>query len=274
MRVPRRDALLRPLLAAALSSNVVNPPWSRAAEYAPTVSKTTAAAKVTQRAYLDIRIIKRFDVEVLEDAAIRGRLTFNLFGNDAPKGTTKFLEFIEGTVGQFAKSGGGPAYSQAQFDRVRPGELIEVNKIAGLKTVEFAGGEEFQYMSRLVPLRPVLEANDFKHDARGLLTRPILSPGPEFGVTLNPTPNLDGSHEVIGQLDPRSPENFVLLAELEGLPYITGTSLEGEGTAANAVFQAQKAFFGGLSKSVGDTRAKDRTGTLLRRVEITSCGLL
>ena len=139
---------------------------------------------------------------------------------------------------------------------------------------DFAGTQEFQYLSRLLPLRPVLEANDLKHDARGLLTRPILSPGPEFGVTLNPTPNLDGSHEVIGQLDRNSPENFVLLAQLEELPYITGKSNEGEGTAANAVFQAQKAFFGGLSKSVGDTRSEDRTGKLLRRVEITRCGVL
>ena len=65
-----------------------------------------------------------------------------------------------------------------------------------------------------------------------------------------------------------------LLEQIEELPYITGKSLEGDGTAANAVFQAQKSFFTGLSKTVGDTRAEDRTGRLLRRVEITQCGLL
>jgi hypothetical protein len=50
--------------------------------------------------------------------------------------------------------------------------------------------------------------------------------------------------------------------------------MEGEGTAANAVFTAQREFFTGLSKAVGDSRAEDRTGQLLRRVEITKCGRL
>ena len=98
--------------------------------------------------------------------------------------------------------------------------------------------------------------------------------GPEFGITLAPAPSLDGSNEVVGQLDPRDTGNLQLLAMLENLPYITGTSMEGEGTAANAVFQAQKSFFSTLSKTVGDSRAEDRTGALLRRVEITKCGRL
>ena len=68
--------------------------------------------------------------------------------------------------------------------------------------------------------------------------------------------------------------NEALLAAMEDLPYITGTSLEGERTAANAVFTAQRSFFSALSKAVGDTRAEDRTGLLLRRVEITRCGRL
>ena len=38
------------------------------------------------------------------------------------------------------------------------------------------------------------------HDRRGLLTRERLSKGPEFGVTLAPARDLDGSHEVFGRL--------------------------------------------------------------------------
>ena len=32
--------------------------------------------------------------------------------------------------------------------------------------------------------------------------------------------------------------------------------------------------FGGLAKGMGDARAEDRTGRLLRRVEMVNCGLL
>ena len=117
-----------------------------------------------------------------------------------------------------------------------------------------------------------VEANDLKHDRRGLLTidRFGAGGGPEFGITFAPSPRLDDSREVIGGVE----SGFEMLAEIEALPYITGKSLEGEGTVANEVFQAQKALFGGLSKVVGDTRAEDRTGKLLRRVEIVQCGVL
>ena len=43
---------------------------------------------------------------------------------------------------------------------------------------------------------------------------------------------------------------------------------------ADTVFNAQKAIFSGLSRAAGDSRAEDRTGRLLRRVEITGCGVL
>ena len=245
------------------------------------VSAATVAAapKVTDRIYLDIRVIQSFDVEVLEDASVRGRLTFGLFGDDAPLGTKKFLSFVDGNPGTFAASGGGPSYFSGAFNRlITPGVglkpvVIEGGKINGLQTTEFAGQLEYEYMSRVVMLRPVLEGNDLKHDRRGLLTRDIFNPGPEFGVTLAAAPQLDGKHEVIGMLEP-SEENEKLLALLEGLPYITGVSREGEGTAANAVFQAQKQFFTAFSKAAGDKRAEDRTGVLLRRVELTRCGRL
>jgi hypothetical protein len=185
----------------------------------------------------------------------------------------KFLDFVDGTPGQFKASGGGPAYSGAQFEKLQPGVLLEGGKIAGLRQTKFAGQLEYEYLGRLLPLRPVLEASDVLHDRRGLLTRSIFAIGPEFGITLAPAPSLDGTHEVIGQLEPNA-ANEALLTILEGLPYITGKSMEGEGTAANAVFTAQREFFTGLSKAVGDSRAEDRTGQLLRRVEITKCGHL
>ena len=134
-------------------------------------------------------------------------------------------------------------------------------------------------MSRLLPLRPVLEANNLRHDARGLLTRAVFNPGPEFAVTLAPAPELDGPNEVFGVLESATDGGGGLtgsdLLEILGkLPCITGKSIEGEGTAANAIFTAQRSLFAGVSKAVGDSRAEDRTGVLLRRVEITRCGRL
>ena len=205
---------------------------------------------------------------------MRGRLTFGLFGEEAPLGAKKFLSFVDGNPGTFATSGGGPSFASGAFDRLRPGVVIEGGRINGLQTTEFAGQQEYEFMSRVMMLRPVLEGNDLKHDRRGLLTRDIFNAGPEFGVTLAAAPALDGKHEVIGQLEANNQENEQLLTLLEGLPYITGVSREGEGTAANAVFQTQKQFFSTLSKAVGDKRAEDRTGLLLRRVELVRCGRL
>jgi len=218
-------------------------------------------------------------VEVLEDAAIRGRLTFGLFGDDAPLAARRFLDFVDGTAGQFKTSGGGPAYSSGSFFRLKPGVAIEGGRINGLRLTDFAGQREYEYMSRLVPLRPLLEANKLRHDRRGLLTRTIFNPGPEFAVTLGAAPALDGDNEIFGQLEGATSaggglSGADLLDVLEGLPFITGKSLEGEGTAANAIFTAQRSLFSSLAKSSGDTRAEDRTGLLLRRVEITRCGRL
>ena len=61
---------------------------------------------------------------------------------------------------------------------------------------------------------------------------------------------------------------------MEGLPYITGRSLEELGSVSDGIFNAQKGLFGGLAKGMGDARAEDRTGRLLRRVEMVNCGLL
>lgn len=278
MRLLRRE--LPAALATLLASSTLTLRSSPAIG-APLVAPSTlpSPAKVTDRIFLDVRIIQRYDIDVLEDAAIRGRLTFGLFGTEAPQATKKFLEFVDGTTGQFSKSGGGPAYSSSSFFKLKPGEAIEGGRINGLRLTDFAGQREYEYMSRLVPLRPLLEANSLRHDRRGLLTRAIFNAGPEFGVTLNAAPNLDGENEIFGQLESTADAGGGLtggdvLELLEGLPYITGKSLEGDGTTANAIFTAQKSFFSSLAKASGDTRAEDRTGLLLRRVEITRCGRL
>ena len=276
MRVPRQ-ALVRPLLAAAISGlggfvGIGGPAIAADAPAVVAAPPSTANAVVTQRVYLDLRIITRFDVEVLEDAAVRGRLVLGLYGKDAPLAVERFVEFVQGTTGQYAKSAGGPSYAQAAIEKLRPGELIEGGRISGLKQATFAGSLEWQYMSRMLPnLRPILEVNELRHDRRGLLSIERFSDGgPEFGLTLGKAPQFDNTREVIGGVE----SGDDLLQMVEELPYITGKSLDAPGSVADEVYKAQKAIFGGLSKTVGDTRAEDRTGKLLRRVEITACGLM
>ena len=108
---------------------------------------------------------------MLEDAATRGRLVLGLYGDLAPAATKRFLEFVSGTVGQFKDSADGPSYASSGFEKITPGDLLEGGRIFGLEQTKFAGNIEYQYRSRLLPLRPTLESNTILHDRQGLLTK-------------------------------------------------------------------------------------------------------
>ncbi|KAL1496285.1 hypothetical protein AB1Y20_016248 [Prymnesium parvum] len=266
--VGRRGAAL---LAAAAASFPVRLP--SLAEPPP-----PARPRPTHRVFLDLRIIRRYDLPLLDEGAVRGRLSISLYGEQAPRAAAQFLDFVDGTAGQFAASGGGPSYASASFFR-HSAAMLEAGHIAGLSTTSLAGVREYEYMGRLLPLRPILEPSALPHCRRGLLTRRLFAAGPEFGVTLGAAPALDKEFEVFGEVEGDADAGGgmtgdELLRLVEELPYITGTSVEGEGTVANAVFTAQKNFFSKLAAASGDSRAEDRTGLLLRRVEITACGRL
>jgi len=215
---PCRRDLLRaaPLAAAGLVASQLLGPAAASAEMAAPL-----AAKVTDKVFIDVRVIQSYDVAVLEDAAVRGRIVIGLFGSDAPQATQRFKEFVMGTTGQFAKDADGPSYASSSFEKLRPGEGIEGGRITGFDQVRiaekcrsseafnychlppqvpFGGVLEYQYRSRLVSLRPLLEVNSLKHDRRGLLTKRRLAPGPEFAITMGEAPALDLSNEVFGQV--------------------------------------------------------------------------
>ena len=273
--VSRRSALAAALTTVATCQGAQADTVTAAPpSVAPAVN--SAGPRVTDRVFIDVRVIQRFanppnmpPLEVLEDAAVRGRMVFGLYGDDSPKGVERFLSFVTGNIGQFT-DGQGPSYRSSLFDRLEPGRLVEGGRITGLKQVEFAGSLEYQYGNRMLPLRPVLEANNLKHDSRGLLTRRTFESGPQFSVTLSRNPALDGSNEVLGKLE----EGDDLLQLIESQPYITGKSIDPPGSAKDKIFDVQKSIFGTLSKAAGDSRAEDRTGKLLRRVEITNVGIL
>ena len=171
--VSRRSALAAAFATAATCQGAQAETATAAPpSMAPAVN--SAAPRVTNRVFIDVRVIQRFanppnmpPLEVLEDAAVRGRMVFGLYGEDSPKGVERFLSFVSGNVGQFT-GGQGPCYRSSLFERLEPGRLVEGGRISGLKQVEFAGTLEYQYGERLLPLRPVLEANNLKHDSRGL----------------------------------------------------------------------------------------------------------
>jgi len=105
-----------------------------------------------------------------------------------------------------------------------------------------------------------------------------LTPGPEFGITLaDASPNLDGFHVIFGCVL----EGFEVLDAISKLPrytYKTKTGYAGQnkgaidGDVADKWFESQKLFYVELGKSIGDTRAVDQRGKLLRRVVIKNVG--
>lgn len=272
--LPRRGVLVRATSAVA-AAGLSAPRSQRAA------AAEARTARVTQRAFIDLRIIESYTMsEVLENAALRGRMTIGLYGEDAPKQTRRFIEELTGR-----KDGGeGPAesfppLSSALFERIQPGKLLLSGNIVGLKEVRLpdslGGGVQYEYAGAIVPMRTVLESNSLSHDRRGLLTKRVFAGGSEFGITLAPAPELDREWEVFGEvLDGAGPTG--LLAEIEALPYLSGAAAPQSKTGAvgAAVYRVQRDVFASIGRSLGDKRADDNVGKLLRRVEIVRTGLL
>jgi len=221
--------------------------------------------EITNKVYLDVRIIRDYSREVLEDGVLRGRIVFGLYGKQSPQTVQHFLKFVTANYGE------GPAYSSGMFYRHEAGRWIEGGRINGLSTTQVAGQETFQWNGRVVPLAPILETNSLRHDRKFLLSHRKFNPGPEFDITLSSTPELDASNTVFGEVI--AGEEYV--QEIVKLPFVTGKSLDPEGSPADSWWKAQREFFRNVAKVSGDTRVTNTfPGKLLRRVEITKCGLI
>ncbi|CAB1105654.1 unnamed protein product [Ectocarpus sp. CCAP 1310/34] len=245
-----------------------------AAAGAAGVSPASAAGvepEVTSKCFIEVRIM-----EPLNEAngyssknAFKGRLVFGVYGKESPKAAENFLRYVRAD-----RSNGEPSYASGQLTKMEPGVFLEGGKIAGLNIINIGGQEELEYGGEVVaPLPSLLEAssNNRPHDRRGLLTRDRLSRGPEFGITLGAAPALDGSHEVFGRLL----QGEDVLARLEKVPVYGGQSRLEEGSLASDAFKAQNRALVYIGKNVfRDERAVDRTGSLMRRVDILSCGML
>jgi len=178
----------------------------------------------------------------------------------------QFLQFVQSEQGTL-----GPSYSSSMFFRQEAGRWLEGGKINGLSKTEIAGVEEYEWMGRLLPLSPALEANGLKHDSRMLLSHRKFNPGPEFAITVAPSPQLDGPNTVFGEVL----QGQELVLAMAQLPFVTGKSLDPSGSPSDQWWQAQNRYFQSLAKQLGDTRVSNKyPGKLLRRVEVTKCGVL
>lgn len=221
--------------------------------------------EVTSKVFMDLRILKDYNKEVLEDGAVRGRLIIGLYGSLAPKTVAHFLQFLPQMPGE------APSYATGAFFRQEPGKWLEGGKISGLQATQIAGSDGYEWNGGIYPLKPPLEGNDLRHDRKNLLSHKKFNAGPEFCVLLAPSLELDSSNTVFGEVL----QGEELLLEIAQLPFVTGKSLDKTGSVASNVWAAQNAYFRGLAKSLGDTRVqKTFPGKLLRRVEITKVGLV
>ena len=232
--------------------------------------------EITQKVYIDIKIANYTEESIgLNRAATgSGRIIIGLYGKASPLSVKRFLETVDGD-GETT-----PNFYNAQFSKIVDGNLLEIEKIRGVNKISLAGSEQYEYKGNVLPnYNPILETNTLTHSTAGLLTRKQLSPGPEFGITLKNATNLDGFHIIFGKII----SGYDVLESIADLPqytYSTKTGYVGKSKDSNSQldnladkwFESQKDFYINLGKGLGDDRAVDQRGKLLRRVTIKSFG--
>ena len=104
-------------------------------------------------------------------------------------------------------------------------------KISGLFPTQLAGSDSFEWNGGVYPLKPPIEANDLRHDRKNLLSHKKFNAGPEFDILLSPCGELDGSNTVFGEVL----AGEELLLEMAQLPFVTGKSLDPQGSVASNI---------------------------------------
>jgi cyclophilin family peptidyl-prolyl cis-trans isomerase len=246
--------------------------------------------------------------DIPENKVFSGRLVIGLFGKNAPLAVERFLSYIVATgSADDDVDNPKPSYSRSSFNSFDEGTgLLRGGKIASLEVTEIGGSTAIRYGGRLLPASLWIEGRGagsgsggsstktattlpprVSHSAKGLLTHRILDVTPEFSITTRSDSTfLDGSSAVFGQLqiDDISKEFLNIVKDLptyrvdraaQFMPTTPAKDNMPLDDAAQAIFNAQRAFFRKSAKSLGDTRIdKVFEGKLLRRVEVTQVGIL
>jgi len=257
---------------AAGLSGLARPAWA--------ADQTNAAAAIiTDRVFMDIKIANYTEESIGTNRGARGsgRVVLGLYGKAAPLATSIFLRCVTGDGATW------PNYINSQFLKIGDADgLLEMEKVRRLNKVSVAGGEAWEFEGSILNefSKPLLESNTLLHDRKGLLTRNKLSSTPEFGVTTRPCEALDGFHEIFGEVV----DGMAVLDAVIDIPrytYNTATGYSGvskqagsESDFADSWFKSQRSFYVSAGRALGDGRAVDQRGKLLRRVTIEKAGLM
>lgn len=255
--------------AAAFASSA---PRVRSEELSPSSASSSSGA-VTDYAYFDLKIANYTEESVgtNKGAGGSGVIKIALFGKDAPLSVARFLATVDGDGNTL------PSFANCQFSRIVNGSLLEMERVRGINKISIAGSESFEFQgSVLMDYRPILEQNGLRHDRPYLLTRKQLLSGPEFGITVAAAPELDPFHVVFGEVV-GGRDVLDAIASVPTYSYKTATGYAGaakggESGVMDAWFEGQRKLFVDVGKQLGDSRAADLRGRLLRRVVVKSAG--
>lgn len=146
------------VFAEDISSLTTAPSPTNAANNVPTI---------THRVFLDIKIANYTEESIgtNKGAVGSGRISFGLYGNDAPESVKRFLKLIQGDGEET------PSFVGTQFGRINEENgLLEIEKIRGVETVRIAGQDQWEYRGSILNYEPIKETNQFRHDRYGFNT--------------------------------------------------------------------------------------------------------
>ena len=257
--------------------------------------------EITNKVFMDVRISRsdgstyiRDDLpDTFENRVLFQRITIGLYGKLVPNHVEKFLSYIEQpTTTDFNNidiDNPYPSYGRSNFPALdQETGLLMAGSISSLRAKDVAGSTALTYGSRVLPANLWIENSSttttttkLSHSTKGLLTHRNLNVLPNFGITTRSTPTLDATNTVFGQIM-WDDDTLKFFRELEDIPtysvgrpadYDNDNEFNAGAVAAKTVFNAQREFFRGAAKSMGDDRVgKLYDGKLLRRMEVLQVG--
>jgi hypothetical protein len=226
---------------------------------------------ITEKVYMDVRVARsdgstyvRDDLEdTFENRVLFQRIIIGLYGTIASNHVEKFLSYIETPKNidiEELLENPYPSYSRSTFPAfdVETG-LLMGGYIPSLRVKDVAGATALTYGSRVLPANLWIEdrgSRRISHSTKGLLTHKNFDLLPNFGITTRSQTSLDDTHTVFGQVM-WDKDTLQFFRDLEEIPTYaidrpSGLNEFNTGGAATTVFNAQREFFRGAAKTLGE----------------------